>query len=85
VKNAFATLADDIFIADKFPFASSDIIKIIKSSTGEIKDCIFPYHYDEENKKYLLKDFAELDENTKNYLLTFQSQLKNRSIKEKDK
>ena len=38
-----------------------------------------------ENKRYLLKDFAKLDQNTKNYLLTFQSQLKNRSIKEKDK
>lgn len=85
VKNAFATLADDIFIADKFPFASADIIKIIKSSTGEIKECIFPYYYDEENKRYLLKDFVKLDQNTKNYLLTFQSQLKNRSIKEKDK
>jgi len=85
VKNAFATLADDIFIADKFPFASSDIIKIVKSSTGEIKECIFPYYYDKESKRYLLKDFAELDQNTRNYLITFQSQLKARSIKEKDK
>ena len=64
-------MADDIFIADKFPFASADIIKIIKSSTGEIKECIFPYYYDEKNKRYLLKDFAELDQNTQNYLLTF--------------
>ena len=85
VKNAFATLADDIFIADKFPFISSDIIKIVKSSTGEIKECVFPYYYNKENKRYLLKDFAELDENTRNYLLAFQSQLKTRSIKEKDK
>ena len=42
VKNAFATLADDIFIAEKFPFNSSDIIKVVKSSTGEMKECIFP-------------------------------------------
>lgn len=78
-------MADDIFIADKFPFVSPDIIKVVKSSTGEIKECIFPYYYDEESKKYLLKDFTELEQNTRNYLLTFQSQLKARSIKEKDK
>jgi hypothetical protein len=77
-------LADDIFIADKFSFTSPNIIKIVKSSTGEEKECIFPYRYDEESKRYLLKDFAELDENTRNYLLTFQSQLKARSIKEKE-
>jgi hypothetical protein len=59
VKNAFATLADDIFIADKFSFTSADIIKVVKSSTGEIKECIFPYRYDKETKRYLLKDFAE--------------------------
>ncbi|CAG8450310.1 11069_t:CDS:2 [Racocetra fulgida] len=75
VKNAFATLADDVFIADKFSFRSPDIIKIVKSSTGEIKECIFPYYYDEKSKRHLLKDFAELDENTRNYLLAFQSQL----------
>ena len=85
VKNAFATLADDIFITDKFPFCSSDIIKVVKSSTGEIKECIFPYRYDEKTKRYVLKGFAELGKNTRDYLLTFQSQLKARSIKEKDK
>ena len=85
VKNAFATLADHIFIADKFPFTSSDIIKVVKSSTGEMKECIFPYHYDKEAKKYLLKDFAELEPDTQNYLLKFETQLKSRSIKEKDK
>jgi len=78
-------LADDIFIAGKFPFTSPDIIKVVKSSTGEVKECIFPYRYDKETKRYLLKDFAELELNTQNYLLSFQSQLKNRSIKEKDK
>ncbi len=85
MKNAFATLADDIFIADKFSFSSSDIIKIVKSSTGEIKECIFPYYYDEEGKKYLLKDFFELEPSTQNFLLTFKSQLETKSIKEKDK
>ena len=78
-------MADDVFITDKFSFSSLDIIKVIKSSTGEIKECIFPYYYDEENKRYLLKDFTELESNTQNYLLNFQSQLEARSIKEKDK
>ncbi|CAG8467243.1 386_t:CDS:10, partial [Gigaspora margarita] len=77
VKNAFATLADGIFIADKFSFTSADIIKVVKSSTGEIKECIFPYRYDKEAKRYLLKDFAELESNTQKYLLNFQFQLKN--------
>jgi len=85
VKNAFATLADDVFIADKFSFTSSDIIKVVKSSTGEIKECIFPYRYDKEIRRYLLKDFEELEPNTQDYLLAFQFQLKTRSIKEKDK
>jgi adenine-specific DNA-methyltransferase len=85
VKNAFATLADDVFIADKFSFNSLDIIKVVKSSTGEVKECIFPYRYDKETKRYLLKDFSELESNTRNYLLDFQSQLKARSIKEKEK
>lgn len=85
VKNAFATLADGVFITDKFPFCSPDIIKVVKSSTGEVKECIFPYRYDKEKKIYILKDFTELDKNAKDYLLKFQSQLKARSIKEKDK
>jgi hypothetical protein len=78
-------LADSVFIADKFPFASADIIKVVKSSTGEAKECIFPYRYDEKNGRYLLKDFAELEPNTQDYLLKFQSRLKSRSIKEKEK
>lgn len=85
VKNAFATLADNIFISNKFSFISSDVIKVVKSSTGEIKECIFPYRYDKGAKKYLLKDFSELEQNTRNYLLNFQSQLRVRSIKEKNK
>jgi len=85
VKNSFATLSDNIFISNKFPFCSSDIIKVKKCSTGEEKECIFPYRYDKEKKKCLLKKFDELDKNTQIYLLNFQSQLKNRSIKEKDK
>ena len=78
-------MADDIFIAVKFPFNSSDIIKVVKSSTGEMKECIFPYRYDEKSKRYLLKDFTELEPNTQNYLLKFQSRLKARSILEKEK
>ncbi|MEG7979008.1 MAG: hypothetical protein NY202_03805 [Mollicutes bacterium UO1] len=78
-------MADDIFIADKFSFISLDIIKIVKSSTGEVKEFIFPYYYDKEIKRCLLKDFAKLEKSTQNYLIKFQSRLKARSIKEKDK
>jgi adenine-specific DNA-methyltransferase len=48
VKNGFATLADDLFIGDfeveggdYWPFPK--VIDVVKSSTGEVKKCIFPY------------------------------------------
>ena len=43
VKNGFATLADDIFISNKFDFKSKWIIPCYKASTAQWKECIFPY------------------------------------------
>lgn len=42
VKNGFATLADDVFIADGFPF-SSFTIPVIKASTGKLRRAFYPY------------------------------------------
>jgi len=75
VKNAFATLADDIYIKEKFSFESSEIIDILKASTGEWKKCIFPY-----DNKYKPLDFDQLSDSVKNYFNEFQTQLKNRSL-----
>lgn len=85
VKNGFQTSSDGVFISDKFNFNSSNIINIFKSSTGEKKQCIFPYKYITEEGKYELINFPELDENIRNYLNKFRYQLENRSIKEKEK
>lgn len=42
VKNGFATLADDVFIADDFPF--SDLtIPVVKASTGKWRKAFHPY------------------------------------------
>jgi len=42
VKNGFATLADNVFIADGFPFDSM-IIPVIKASTGKWRKAFYPY------------------------------------------
>lgn len=42
VKNGFATLADDVFIADEFPF-DKYVIRVIKASTGKWRKGFFPY------------------------------------------
>ncbi len=42
VKNGFATLADKVFIKNKFPFAEY-IIPVIKASTGKWSKAFFPY------------------------------------------
>ena len=51
VKNGFATLADDVFIADEFPFEHL-IIPVIKASTGAWRKALYPY---DENGKPLDK------------------------------
>ncbi len=45
VKNGFATLADNVFIADDFPF-SDCVIPVLKASTGKWRKCLFPYDAD---------------------------------------
>lgn len=42
VKNGFATLADDVFMAEDFPF-SEYVIPVLKASTGKWRKCFFPY------------------------------------------
>lgn len=51
LQNGLATLADRIFIKDKFEDLEPECIRpIIKASTGEIKECIFPPATEEELK-----------------------------------
>lgn len=72
LQNGLATLADKIFIKDKFEGLEKECIRpIIKASTGEIKECIFPPDSEEELQKY---------PNTYNYLLSHKEALENRSI-----
>lgn len=43
VKNGFATLADDVFISDTFPF-NKHIIPCLKASTGKWYKAFYPYN-----------------------------------------
>lgn len=49
VKNGFATLADNVFIKDDFPFEQF-IIPVIKASTGKWLKAFYPY--DKQGKPY---------------------------------
>ena len=72
LQNGIATLADSIFIKDKFEGFEPECIRpIIKASTGEIKECIFPPNTEEELKKY---------PKTYEYLLSHKDALEKRSI-----
>jgi len=77
VKNAYATLADSVFIKESFEFGAKSkyIIDVCKASTQEWKQCIYPY---EDNGN--LVGFAELDKPLQQYLLEKKSQLQNRSL-----
>ena len=71
-QNGLATLADKVFIADSFPGLEKECIRpIIKASTGEIKECIFPPKTEEELAKY---------PKTYEYLLANKTRLLNRSL-----
>lgn len=72
VKNGFATLCDKVFINKSFPF-ESDIIDVVKASTGEWKKAIFPY----EDGSVL--KFDDLDVDVQKYLLDNKETLKKRS------
>lgn len=72
LQNGLATLADRIFIQDKFEDLERECIRpIIKASTGEIKECIFPPATEEELKKY---------PKTYEYLLNHKEKLQSRSL-----
>lgn len=74
VKNGFATLSDNIFIQTEFWF-SECIIPILKASTWERKQLIFPY----KNGKII--DFSCLkDEKLKSYLLSHKDTLIKRNL-----
>lgn len=77
LQNGLATLADSIFIKDKFEGLEKECIRpIIKASTGEIKECIFPPATEEELKRY---------PNTYSYLLSYKKKLQNRSLQDNTK
>lgn len=80
VKNGFATLADSVFINDKFDFDSDMIIDVIKASTGEVKKCIFPYNI-QDGKSF---SFNNLDISLQDYLKQRKDHLTDRSIKDKN-
>lgn len=72
LQNGIATLADKIFISDSFDDLEPTFIRpIIKASTGEIKQCIFPPKTEEE---------LQLAPKTYQYLLNHKAQLQKRSI-----
>lgn len=72
LQNGIATLADRIFIKDKFEDLEKECIRpIIKASTGEIKECIFPPATEDELQQY---------PKTYEYLLNHKVELENRSI-----
>lgn len=74
VKNAFATLADDVFIQKDFSFNAPEIIDCLKASTGEWKKCIFPY---------VANGFDNLANDTQKYLERHKEKLVNRSLDRK--
>lgn len=64
VKNGFATLADDVFIADAFPFECFTI-PVIKASTGARRTALYPY---DERGKPLPRDAVFSDAGVAAYL-----------------
>ena len=80
VKNGFATLADKIFINDKFPFNPKFIIDCYKASKGIWKKCIFPYK--ENGEPYSLEEIRKYDESLYNYLVKHKETLLRRNIKD---
>ena len=62
VKNGFATLADNVFIADSFPFERM-VISVIKASTGKWRKAFFPYDF--RGKPFNRSDIFSDPERTK--------------------
>lgn len=64
VKNGFATLADEVFIADEFKFDKM-LIPVIKGSTGKWRKAFYPYN---QNGKPLDRNEIFADERIAKYL-----------------
>lgn len=71
VKNGFATLADKIFISDKFPFEDF-IIPTIKASTGKWYHAFFPY---DKNGKPISKEKIFANQAVSDYLNSHKTNL----------
>ena len=71
VKNGFATLKDDVFIADEFPFEEYTI-PVIKASTGKWRYAFYPY---DQNGKPLSKSAIFSHKAVANYLEANKSKL----------
>lgn len=82
VKNGFATLADSIFIREVPMDMEYCNIPVWKSSTGELKVCIYPYN--ENGKPYTEDEFKKLSPFIYKYMLNHKDKLLERSIKNKD-
>lgn len=79
VKNGFATLYDNFFIQDSFPFEDY-IIPILKSSTGKWKKCFFPY----KNGQLIPLKTLEKNKLIKQYYEQNKDNLTSRDIDSKD-
>ena len=79
VKNGFATLCDDFFIQDEFPFDNC-VIPIMKASTGKWKKCLFPY---DKTGKIIPIDKIQSNRELHEYFTNNIEKLKNRSIDNK--
>lgn len=75
VKNGFATLADGIFISNKFDFKSKYIRKVIKASRKKWYQIIYPYNEDGK-----IVDFRDFEIELQNYFNLHYDHLTKRSL-----
>lgn len=83
VKNGYATLADKIFIQDKFDFDGELIRPVYKASQGKWKQILFPYN--DNGGLYDITVLKEKFPKSYAYLQSKRSQLEKRSLSKKDK
>lgn len=72
VQNGFATLNDKLFVIEdkdlsKIHYTVTDLIPVVKASTGERKNIIFPYRF--EDGRAVPKEWYELSIATKEYIV----------------
>ena len=82
VRYGLTTLADSVFISEKFNFESNYIKRAIKGSIGLDKEIIFPY---DKNGVCIEEDILKKDELLYKYLLNNKYHLYNRDIRENSK